>query len=282
MSKSLSLSKSTLSRPHPGRCTMHTYRCAVLGCAFSILACTVAMTTTTMAQATPYWRDGVRCQNDFQNGWLPTISTYGMCSDFINDQNSDIISSVLFYYNLQGAKPDIENTNNGCIPCGGADTVDLFLLNSHGGVNSSNAALAMWDLQTDAWSNNMLLTADHLSVLAMYACDVLETADGDILNRWQATFKSGLKEALGAYDLVYDGNDQKGTEFSSRIDDGEPVGFSWNEAVWYADNSNHPIAVTVGLNATDCATRRQAPMTTIVTNAHLGNQEAWICWSTWN
>ena len=44
-----------------------------------------------------------------------------------------------------------------------------------------------------------------------------------IIDRWYPAYAGGLKVGLGAHDLVYDGNPQKGQEFASRMQDGEPI-----------------------------------------------------------
>lgn len=233
----------------------------------------------------PGWLFGVRCQQDYQNNWDPTISAYGMCSKFINGINGSNLDHVGFYYNLHGAQNDIQTTWDTCYNCGGVDSVDFFMLYTHGGIDSSQARFAMWDSYTRAWTGSMRIgdNGRQAKVLATYACDTLAVSDGNFFNRWQGVLDGGLKIVVGAYDLLYDGNDQKGTEFSSRLEGGEPVGFAWNEAVWYADNSNHPLAVATGANSADCTNRRQANLATALSMPRL-QDAAWqyACWSGWN
>jgi hypothetical protein len=45
---------------------------------------------------------GVRCQADFQNGWLPSVDVNTACNDFISEIQTDY--PVDFYFNLHGAR----------------------------------------------------------------------------------------------------------------------------------------------------------------------------------
>jgi hypothetical protein len=229
---------------------------------------------------------GLRCQNDFQNNWAATIDTYGMCTDFMNTiKRTDWID---FYFNLHGANVAFIDGNGveTCNPCGGADSVDFFLVNTHGGVASATQwALGMWDFQSLAWSDAMRFGDGgvQLKVFAMYACDTMRTSDGHFWDRNNPAFRGGLKIMLGAHDLVYDGNRQKGTEFASRMQDGEPIGQAWLEAVWYADNSNHPSMAATGANADDCYARAGMNLASVSTSAPLRDgQIGYVCWSGWN
>ena len=96
-------------------------------------------------------------------------------------------------------------------------------------------------------------------------------------------FGGGVKLLLGAHDLLYDGNSQKGTEFASRMQDGEPIGQSWLEAVWYADNSNHPSAAATGYNADDCWNRLGMNLQSVQTSPALRDGDiGYYCWVGWN
>ena len=122
---------------------------------------------------------------------------------------------VDFYFNLHGANVAFTDNNGAetCNPCGGADSVDFFLVNSHGGVASATQwALAMWDFQSLAWSDVMRFGDDNvqLKVFAMYACDTMRTSDGHFWDRNSPAFSGGLKIMLGTHDLVYDGNRARG------------------------------------------------------------------------
>ncbi|HXP70775.1 MAG TPA: DUF6345 domain-containing protein [Candidatus Dormibacteraeota bacterium] len=228
---------------------------------------------------------GVRCQNDFQNNWADTIDTYGMCTDFIDTIRGS--EWVDFYFNLHGASVAFANGNAAetCNPCGGADSVDFFLMNSHGGVSENDSAYAMWDFQSLAWSSAMRFgaTGQQLKVFATYVCDTMQTSDGHFWDRMGPAFRGGVKILLGAHDLVYDGNRQKGTEFASRMQDGEPIGQAWNEAVWYADNNNHPSAAATGVDANDCWNRLGMNLESVQTTPPLRDRQmGYVCWVGWN
>ena len=263
-----------------------------LGCCFAAtlagLTGLTAVPATSPARQFPHaaLHIGVRCQNDFQNNWAPTLDTYGMCTDFMNTiERTDLVD---FYFNLHGANVALTDGNSveTCNPCGGADSVDFFLVNTHGGVASATQwALAMWDAQSFAWSNVMRFGDDNvqLKVFAMYACDTMQTSDGHFWDRNNQAFSGGLKIMLGAHDLVYDGNRQKGTEFASRMQDGEPIGQAWLEAVWYADNNNHPSMAATGIDADDCWARSGMNLATVSTSVALRDgQIGTVCWSEWN
>jgi hypothetical protein len=228
---------------------------------------------------------GVRCQADFQNNYDPVWNNYGMCSNFINTiKRTDWVD---FYFNLHGANVAFVNGNPAetCNPCGGADSVDFFLMATHGGVDASQSRYAMWDFQTRAWSGSMRFgeAGQQLKVFATYTCDTLQTSDGHFWDRMGPAFRGGVKIMLGAHDLVFDGDDQKGTEFASRTQDGEALANAWLEAVWYADNDNHPSAAATGVDANDCWNRMGMNLDTVRTSAPLRDgQMGYVCWAGWN
>jgi len=255
--------------------------------AAAMAAAVFAIATPAQAEIFPHspMHVGVRCQNDFENNWANTIDTYSMCSNFIDTiKRSEWVD---FYFNLHGGQAAFRNgdATETCNPCGGADSVDFFLLFTHGGVNGNYAAYAMWDFSTFAWSSDLRLgdSGQQVKVFATYACDTLQTSDGHFVDRMGPAFGGGVKLLLGAHDLLYDGNSQKGTEFASRMQDGEPIGQSWLEAVWYADNSNHPSAAATGYNADDCWNRLGMNLQSVQTSPALRDGDiGYYCWVGWN
>jgi len=230
---------------------------------------------------------GTRCQQEFQNGWQPeAVDMWRRCGNF-NGQIGPT-DNVEFYYNLHGAQPVLEKTNDGCgWGCGSSDSVDIFYLSTHSGVNSTTAFWAMWDQNSFALSSNMRLgdTSRQLMVLASFSCSALQTSDGGsaVLARWLGAFSGGLVMALGGHDLLYMGNPQSGTEFASRMQDGEPIGQAWLEATWYADNRNHPTAMATGADADDCWRRMGVSLPTLFgTRVLRDSQIGFVCWSSWN
>lgn len=233
----------------------------------------------------PRLKVGVRCQEDFQNIWAATLNgVWDTCNRFGSRMSwSD---EWTYYYNLHGGKWPLESSGDGCgAGCGGSDAVDIFFLYSHGGNWGNQAIFAMWDDWSTASSISMRLgdTDRGLSVFAGYACDTFQTSDGGFVNRWYPAFAGGLRVGLGAHGLVYDGNPQKGTEFASRMEDGEAISLAWNEAVWYADNRNTPSAATTGANSTDCWNRHGATLGNLTSLPRLRDwQIGYLCWSGWN
>jgi hypothetical protein len=265
------------------------WRAQLFTAAFA-LACAMAVmfTAAAPAQAQAYhdpMHYGVRCQDDFENAWNPTIDTYSMCDNFITRMSgTDYID---FYFNLHGAAPTFNNGDptETCDACGGVDSVDFYFMSTHGGTDSTDAFYTMWDQDSSAFSSLMRFgeAGEQVKVFATYACDTLFTADGGFVNRWWSALAGGVKVLLGAHDLVYDGNDQKGTEFTSRMQDGEPIGNAWLEAVWYADNDNHPSFANTGADPNDCWNRAGLNLPGLPYEPTLRDgQIGWVCWAGWN
>jgi hypothetical protein len=269
--------------------TFPRWRARLLAAAFA-LTCALAVTCASLTPALAgQWHTasqyGVRCQDDFQYGWDPTIDVYSMCDNFINQISST--DTVDFYFNLIGAAPTFNNGDptETCLACGGVDSVDFYFMSTHGGSDSSAAYFAMWDWKSSASSTLMRLGAagQQLKVFATYACDTLYTADNGFWTRWGSALSGGVKVLLGAHDLVYDGNSQKGIEFASRMQDGEAIGQSWLEAVWYADNRNHPSVASTGVDANDCWKRMGLNLPGLWSEPALRDgQIGTVCWFGWN
>lgn len=263
---------------------------ARLPVAIFALACVLAaISTRPLPARAGQWhlplQYGVRCQNDFQDQWAPTIDMYSMCGNFINQISAT--DPVDFYFNLHGAAPTFTSgdSTETCLACGGVDSVDFYFMGTHGGNFGSTAAFGMWDDNSIAYSVNQRLGAagEQVKVFATYSCDTLYTADGGFWTRWGAALSGGVKLLLGAHDLFYDGNSQKGTEFASRMQDGEPIGQSWLEAVWYADNNNHPSVANTGVDANDCWNRAGINLPGLPYESVLRDgQNGYVCWAGWN
>jgi Family of unknown function (DUF6345) len=112
-----------------------------------------------------------------------------------------------------------------------------------------------------------------------YACDTFQTSDGHFWDRWGPAYSGGLKIGVGAHDLVYDGNSQKGWEFAARMQNGEPIGQSWLEAVWYADNNNHPSVANTGVDSNDCSYRMGMDLESVQWMAPLRDFASCSTWS---
>ena len=232
---------------------------------------------------------GTRCQQDYQNNWQVDVGNndvWNRCGNF----NAQIGSTenLEYYYNLHGAQSVIEQTNDGCgWGCGSADSVDFLYMNTHGGANATTAFWAMWDQGSNAQTSNMRLgdNSRELMVLATFACNILQTSDGAsaVIARWLGTFAGGLVMSVGGHGSLYSGNDQSATEFASRMQDGEPIGQSWLESTWYADNSNTPTALATGANSDDCWNRMNVSIVNLFATPVLRDSAiGYMCWSSWN
>jgi Family of unknown function (DUF6345) len=259
--------------------------CGMVGCSSVNIQKESTGSTQSATIYGPDYHFGVRCQNDFQNGWAPTINTYSQCDAFINTFTPSGETED-FYFNLHGAAGAMTygNPSETCTPCGGTDSTQIFYLNTHGGVCGSNcAAYAMWNQNTSAYVQNMVL-GSSLQAFISYACDTHEVSDGNFANRWGNAFSGGLKASNGAYDLVYDGQTDIGQDFSNYLEwDEETMSGAWVNAVHFNDNSNHPLGASTGQNATDCWNRHTA-MTLAGMNglsAIQGGSIGYYCWTSW-
>jgi len=228
---------------------------------------------------------GVRCQQDYQNGWQVDVGNndvWNRCSNFYNDDRQTEVAA--FYFNLRGAKAALEQPDTCGWACGYADSVDVFYMNTHGGSSATTAYWAMWDAYSNAYTSNMRLGSSGRQnmVLATFSCQT-HALDAATWNRWIRVFSGGMVFTVGGRDVLYSGQTQSGQEFSARLDNGEPIGQAWNESTWYADNSNHPGAIVTGRNATDCWNRMGTTFDTLFSTPILRDGAiGYMCWTSWN
>jgi hypothetical protein len=272
--------------------TRHALRSTLLAAAGAVVL--MSIPPTAMAGNVHF---GVRCQSDFQSGWLPTIDVYGACSDFINEIQP--VEYVDFYFNLHGAQPAFYNGQGAetCNPCGGADSVDFFVMSTHGGIANNNAnyaGYAMWDDACSgtnppgcmAWTPNMRFgsAGQQLKVFATFSCDTFKDSDGMFWNRWSSVYSGGLKIGVGGHDLLYTGNDTQALQnFATYMRANDAIGWSWLDSVYYANNSNHPTVANTGANSTDCWNRQGLTLNNVVGATTLRDgQIGYYCWTNWN
>lgn len=238
-------------------------------------------------------RVGVRCQQEYQNSWQADAgSTWRRCNNFIDQIGKT--DRVMFYFNLHGAKPTLEQTDDSCgQACGSADSVEFLYLATRGGANSATAYFAMWDQDSFALSSNMRLgnhvsggvTSGGLMVLVTFSSNGLLLSDGNqnILNRWLETFTTGLVLVAGAHGNLYSGRPVSGADFASRMQVGEPIGQAWLESTWYADNRNTPSFMNTGYDANDCYNRSKMALEGFyATTVIRGYMVRYLCWASWN
>ena len=249
------------------------------------IAVLTVLSTPTQAQYHPPMHVGVRCQTDFQYNWNPTlVIPYALCSAFIDTIRATDYND--FYFNLHGAETTfyygLPSARETCSICGGTDSVDFFFLATHGGIASTDptvAGFAMWDYKANALTPYMRFGA-RLKIFATYSCDTLKTSDGRFWSRWGPAYRGGLKISLGAHNLLYDDNPQQGSEFATRMQNGEPVGLVWLEAVWNGDHRNAPSVANTGVNAGDCWNRQGANLAGVTAMPALRDgQIGYVCYS---
>ena len=213
-------------------------------------------------EARPAAHFGAICQADFQSNWQTSLPySWNRCGWFVDELDDTDIKS--FYWNLHGAE-SFYSTCDGCAGVG-ADTVSLLYTNTHGkATNITDARWVMWDNGVRAQTNtDSLRLGDEsigLSILALYSCETLSSADSSasLINRWRNTFRGGLKMVTGSHDKVYDGptTDEVGEDFADNLQDGDSVKWAWfdGNGDWWADQD---VKVTAtGTSESNCKSRR--------------------------
>lgn len=241
--------------------------------------------TSPAMAATPHF--GVRCQDTFQYTWAPSLDLDTACSDFIS-----VIQGtwpVDFYFNLHGAQTALYSGTPAetCNSCGGVDSVDIFVMSTHGTIASNDAhytGYAMWDNKTIAWTSSMRLgdSGRQAKVLATYSCDTLKNGDGLLPSRWGSVFAGGLKLAVGAHDLLWDGDESSMQDFASNLVSGMSIGSSWLNAVYNDNNSNNPTVANTGANKADCWSRQGITVGQAMSESPLRDSKVgYYCWTNW-
>ena len=246
---------------------------------------TMIMSFTSPAMAAPI-HFGVRCQDDFQNGWAPTVDVVAGCEDFISQIQP--FHPVDFAFNLHGAQTDFYFGHPGetCNACGGVDSVDFFYMSTHGGVNGPFAAYAMWDDNTFAYTNSMRLgdSGKQVKALATFSCDKFKNDDGQFVNRWGKAYAGGLKIGVGGHDLLYTDNDQSAMQdFATLMVEGATIGSAWLNAVYNDNNDNHPAVANTGTNSSNCWSRQGVTLGGLMSESVLRDGKiGYYCWTDWN
>jgi hypothetical protein len=235
---------------------------------------------------------GIRCQADYEGDWHYNLDAYPSCTGFINE--IALTDYVDFYFNLRGGAAGFTNGNGAevCNSCGGVDSVDFFFVMTYGGVafdqtnDRTYAQLAMWDRYTNSLSHEWRFgdSGKNAQVFAAYAPDIMKTSDGLFWDRWGRAMSGGVKIVLGGHDMLYQYNRTGAVaNFAYRLQVDEPIGAAWLEALWYADNYNHPSEANTGVDANDCWNRAGATMQTVQTMPALrDSQIGYVCWVGWN
>jgi hypothetical protein len=235
----------------------------------------------------PLWtgrRFGTECQQEYQNSWLgPVYEAWDRCGGF--DSKMGATDNRAFYYNLSGGRNYYWHDSGDQYEI---DTVDLFFVNTHGGVDTvnSNANWAMWEAWTNAELQYLRLGDEStgMKIFTHWACHTLYYADGGIWNRWWKAMSGGLLMSLGSHDVVYNGptTDEVGEDFASDIQSGMTIKSAWNDVAndWAVDNDITVLAT--GTNQANCTTRRDTTKWTTTLPAPLRDgQIGYYCYSAW-
>ncbi len=154
------------------------------------------------------------------------------------------------------------------------------------GASGDDAAYAMWDDNIYAWTFKMRLgdSGRQLKALATFACFTFRNSDGLFWSRWGNAFSGGLKIGVGAHDVLYVANDAvAGQNFASYMVEGVPIGSSWLESVYYANNGNHPMIANTGANSSDCWSRQDVKLNNLMSEKVLRDGAiGYVCWTNWN
>jgi hypothetical protein len=127
-----------------------------------------------------------------------------------------------------------------------ADSVDLFLISTHGNYDQGRLSL-LYDIQRDDWfgfSTDWLFGNNcNLEWILIYGChSISQSSFGDHFDRFQR-----LHLFCGSYGDMFDSwtVDEVGRDVAGHLLCGKPVSEAWQEGVsdWWVDN--HPMVVSV-------------------------------------
>lgn len=202
-------------------------------------------------------RFGTGCQGDFENTWLTEVrDTWERCERFNNKLAQT--DEHVFYWDLHDGASWWQNARDQIA----LDNVDLFYGCTHGGVNSTSAAWAMWNYKTNAWSTLMRLgdEAVGLSFLATYSCDTLKYDDGRVWTRMAPILRGGARMVLGSYGKFWDSwyTTECGEVFANGLQNGWNVKDAWidGNTDWYFQQEIAFMAT--GRDQENCDARRDS------------------------
>lgn len=238
---------------------------------------------------------GTYCQDKFQDPALTKLpNAYSLCSSFNGEMES--AHTKKYYYTLTGiAKQLIEQTSDHLV--GGADTVDLLFIATHGGAWANRFVLTLHEDGELISSNNMRLgdNANRLSIFATYSCDTMSTVSPNahaMADRWRPVFRGGLRYAMAGHgDLWFYGNKLKmrrvGKRFAKEMNSGTTFKSAWSMSVLAPSKKKtrqHPAVLTTGMSASDASNRRDYMTLKNFENyprLRDTNVKAWA-WTQWN
>jgi hypothetical protein len=175
---------------------------------------------------------GTRCQEKFDSNWKPTLShAYERCAGF-NDRMDDH-NTGLFYFQLNSNGGF--TSSDGSAGQGGVDAVDVFYVCTHGGVNSTDARLALRPVNTRSLSSTWRFgdNSDQVAILSHHACKTMAVDDNSYA-RWDNVFKGGLYLATGSQGTLIDAweTDDAGYDYADNLTHGVTVKWAWFDGNW--------------------------------------------------
>lgn len=181
-------------------------------------------------------RFGLWCQKSFEgrpDPWLSTIEyANNRCNNFSNQM--DNTTPRYFYFNLHGAQSHFYEDQYG--ENLDTDNVDLCVVHSHGGSNSIEAWISMWDWYTRAYFQNMRLGDDgrQLSILSQYVCSTLNNSDGKFGTRTANAWRGGLKYMTGSHDGLVSSywTDDCLADYAEYLQDGDKIKYAWRDGMY--------------------------------------------------
>jgi len=247
---------------------------------FCAMCCTIALlhqgTAVSSVQAAGL--AGVACQQTFENDWADELNRqYEMCHNLVK-----AIGNVQFYWNLVNAKPYIEDTQD----YHEADSVDLFFIGTHGGVEGDRAVWGMWNDWSLAESQEMRLGDDNrrLSIFSSYACYTMKL--DNLTSRYRNIMRGGLRFATGSHDTVWTGwtLTDVGEDYANNLKDGDSIRYAWKDGIsdWYKDQD--AAVLTTGRTSEDCNNRLSRMTWKNYTSFPRlpDNSSVWYCWTYWS
>jgi hypothetical protein len=243
---------------------MRTGRCGKMR-GLSLSLAVIAALASSSAEAKNF---GARCQKDYEDGWLGSLPwAYDRCDMFTAQMKKTDQSQ--FQYTLKWGATGF-TVDDGSAGQGGVDSVDLFWVNTHGGVGSVvdknnnvvgfNARLALYNKNTRARSDEWRFgdNGHQARILSQYACKTL-TIDDKAFDRWDQVFKGGLQLATGSHGTLWDApsTDEVGETYAANLQAGISVKWSWFDGIqdWYFDQDVAIYASSSGPTA-ECLDRQ--------------------------
>jgi hypothetical protein len=106
--------------------------------------------------------------------------------------------------------------------------------------------------------------AQFLKAFVGLTCNTLRTGDGLFWTRWHTIFGSGMKIAVGGWDLLYDVTGQ-GQDFATRIQWDQPLGDAFAGATLAAHGWSKPTVIATAPDADQCWPRLGTSMANLAT-----------------